>query len=132
MDLIPNNAREWERLHQVNRRLAYLGLEQGIMNWHALVARCHADQTVNLVPADVDAMSDRQVIAFVRKHGHGNVAAMVYHWQMLDNHDESNDPDRDRMPIWRYTAFRIAGYPDDHHDEGSASWMADDRARLGR
>lgn len=132
MDLIPSTPQEWERLHLVNRRLEYLGRPTGINNWHALVSEASRDRSKVIVPAVVDAMSDRQVIAYVRKHGRKNIAIMVDLWQSLDIWEESEYRDGTKMELWRYAAFRIAGHPDDFYGEGSALWMADPQVRVWR
>lgn len=66
-------------------RLKFLGLPPDVTHWHNLQhAKTYDKMSHNPVKARVDLMTKRQVIAFVRKHGSINPAAMMCMWQLQD------------------------------------------------
>lgn len=66
-------------------RLKFLGLPPDVTNWHNLQAAYAADKlSHNRVRASLGNMTNRQVIAFVRKHGALNPAAMMCMWKLQD------------------------------------------------
>lgn len=66
-------------------RLEFLGLPVDINQWHLLQERASKNQLcITQVNVDVDQMSNKQVVAFVRKHGAQSPAAMMVMWGLHD------------------------------------------------
>jgi len=66
-------------------RLKFLGLPVDVEQWHLLQEKSDKKQLcVTHVNADVDQMSNKQVVAFVKKHGAQSPAAMMVMWGLHD------------------------------------------------
>ena len=106
---------EWRRLAEVNRRLALLGRAHGIEEWHALINERFTNyQPPRVVKANIPAMTDRQVVAFVRRHGRDNPHVMLDLWMMIDRRDHPETApffvDTSGYEPWRRAAMEIAGW----------------------